>query len=753
MKQLARHWRDELVIAAVLAALAAAVATGGWAWRLDRLVYDLGLALWTRPAPDDIVIVAIDDASVEAIGRWPWRRAVHATLLEKIAAAKPRAIALDLVLSEPDADPGQDRLLAAALARAAPVVLPLGGAPPDPALRGGAVLGAAEPAMDADGVLRHAYLRNITASGTQPHLALALLQAGGERPHPAVRVDTDPDGRPGAFGRRDERLLVRFAGPPGTVRRIAYVDLLSGTVPVSELSGRYVLIGMTALGLGDTLATPVNAHHRSMPGVEVIANVLYTLRSGDTVAPLGERTLAVLSAAALLALMLAIGAAGARAALPLALGSVPLALLASLLALRAGTWASPVPYALGALLAYPLWSWRRLERAVAGMDAEIARLAQEPLLAGAAPASGRDAVTQRLQTLQQAGAALRQARRFLADTLEAMPTAMLVAGGDARVQLGNASAAALFEVEGAADLHGLDLLRLLGEFKTAQPVDWPAAVAALQPGAPGLAVEARGSAGGDFVLHVAALELPTGRGLVVSVADVEPVKAAQREREEALAFVSHDLRSPAASIVLLADMELQGSSPHAPDALLREVRRLAARTLELSEDFVRAAQAQTRPLQLQTVALPALLDEALADHRAQAAAAGVTLQQVVHQAEVRLDRLLVARAIGNLVSNAIKHAPRGSRVELSARVEAAQLAVQVLDAGEGLSEAQMAQLAQGEEGREQGAAVRDARGVGLGLLFVQRVARRHGGRLRALPPPHGRGACLVLELPADSGIP
>ena len=66
MKQLARHWRDELTIAAVLATLAVLVATGGWAWRLDRLVYDLGLSLWTRPPPPGIVIVAIDAASIAA---------------------------------------------------------------------------------------------------------------------------------------------------------------------------------------------------------------------------------------------------------------------------------------------------------------------------------------------------------------------------------------------------------------------------------------------------------------------------------------------------------------------------------------------------------------------------------------------------------------------------------------------------------------------------------------------------------------
>ncbi len=745
MKNLARHWRDEGAIALVLGALAAAVALGSWAWRLDRLVYDAGLALWGRPAPESIVIVAIDDASVEAIGRWPWKRAVHATLLHKLADAKPRAVALDLVLTEPDADPGQDRLLAAAMTRVAPLVLPVAGAPPDPALRGGATLGAAEPAVDPDGVLRHAYLQSSVAGALHPHLALALLHAGGEAPHPALTTLPAPDSAAGAYGRRDGEFLIRYLGAPGTVARVSYVDVLTGAVPAARLAGRYVLIGMTAQGLGDTLATPVNARHRAMPGVEVLANVLYTLKSGDSLQPLADGTLAALSAGALALLLAAFGRFGARAALPLALGSVPLALLASLLALRAGHWASPVPYALGALLAYPLWSWRRLERAVAGMDDEIARLAAEPLVAAAdtqAPPT-RDAIALRLHTLQRAGAVLREARRFLADTLAAMPTAMLVADAQARVLLANPRAAALFEVEDAAEMQGLDLLRLLGEFSAEPALDWPGALAALTPD--GVAVEARGAGGGSFVLHLAASTLQGRRGVIVSIADVEPVKAAEREREQALAFVSHDMRSPASSIVLLADLHLQGGGG-SPEALLHEVRRLAARTLALSDDFVRAAQAQTRPLQLQAVAVAALLEEALADLRPQAAAAGVSLDVQAAAGSAVLDRWLVARAVANLVSNAIQHAPRGSAVALSAQTADDGWRLRVRDRGPGLTPQQLAQLAQGE----QGAAVRDARGVGLGLLFVQRVARRHGGQLQAAAAEDGAGAVFDLLLPSGN---
>jgi CHASE2 domain-containing sensor protein/signal transduction histidine kinase len=801
-----QRWRDELAIMALLALVACGLALGGWAWRLERVVYDLGLTLWSRPAPDDIVIVAIDDASIDAIGRWPWRRAVHASLLERLSQAQPKAIALDLVLSEPDPDPEQDRLLARSLQRSVergvPVVAPVAWQSvyaasmavtlPIAALKDHLQVGASEAAVDADGVLRHAFLNAGPAEAPYRHIALALLQAGGGQLHAKVQTQSVGARGPAAGPNtgvspafvRDGMLLIRYLGPPGTVHTVSYVDVLRGAVPASSLAGRHVFIGMTAKGLFDTLATPVNGQHDAMAGVEVLANVFHTLRSGDTIQAWPEWAVALLSTLLLVALVSAFGAFGPRRALPTAVAAVPLAIITSLWALRSGVWCSPVPFALPAMLAYPLWSWRRLERAVAGLDQEIARLAAEPLVAanltdpvGALPLSlprslqtgaatatspspvARDDIDTRLRTLQRAGTVVRQARRFLADSLAALPTAMLVADERSHVLLANPKAAALFDVESADDLQGLDLARLLGEFTTQTPFDWPAAAAALDPGGPGVAVEgtlARASAPalatdaagtGDYVVHLAAVDLQGQRRLIVTIADIAPVKQAQREREEALAFVSHDLRSPASSIVLLADLHLKQDPVRAPADLLLEVRRLAVRTLSLSEEFVRVAQVQSLPLQRQPVAPQLLLDDALADLRAQAQAVGVVLETTLEEGandEVLLDRALVARAIGNLVSNAIKHSPRDAAVSISAKSQQGGLWVGVRDRGPGLSAAQLAQLARGD----QGALVRDVRGVGLGLLFVQRVARRHGGSLLAHSSGEGGGALFELHIPA-----
>ena len=73
---------------------------------LERNAYDLGVAAITRTPSDRIAAIAIDDASLENIGRWPWSREVLATLTERLAAAKVKVIGNTVLFSEPQIDFG-----------------------------------------------------------------------------------------------------------------------------------------------------------------------------------------------------------------------------------------------------------------------------------------------------------------------------------------------------------------------------------------------------------------------------------------------------------------------------------------------------------------------------------------------------------------------------------------------------------------------------------------------------------------------
>src|SRR6202035_1446022 len=73
------------------------------------------------PVPEDIAIVAIDEASLARFGRYPWRRNLTAQMLDQLAVARPKAIALDVLLSEAT-DTADDSALASAIAKAGNVV-------------------------------------------------------------------------------------------------------------------------------------------------------------------------------------------------------------------------------------------------------------------------------------------------------------------------------------------------------------------------------------------------------------------------------------------------------------------------------------------------------------------------------------------------------------------------------------------------------------------------------------------------------
>ncbi|HVK57042.1 MAG TPA: CHASE2 domain-containing protein, partial [Burkholderiales bacterium] len=178
--------RVGLLAALLLIALALSSSKALERWNL--LAYDSALWLMSAPAPDDVVLAAIDEHSLEALGRWPWPRRIHAGLVDRLTEAGVRAVAFDIVFSEPDlSDPGGDQLLAEALRRNGQVVLPvfpmsdtvgsqIRANLPLVEFQSVAKLGHVDAELDKDGLARSVYLKAGIGSTTWSHLSLALLE-------------------------------------------------------------------------------------------------------------------------------------------------------------------------------------------------------------------------------------------------------------------------------------------------------------------------------------------------------------------------------------------------------------------------------------------------------------------------------------------------------------------------------------------------------------------------------------------------
>jgi serine/threonine-protein kinase len=117
---------------------------------LERKAYDMGVQFSWRPPSERIAVIAIDDASIANIGRWPWSREQHARMADLLAGAKAKVVANTLLLFEPQVDPGYPyivRLLELA-EKDAPAPAPLVG-----------LLREAEQALNADRKLAESYAR------------------------------------------------------------------------------------------------------------------------------------------------------------------------------------------------------------------------------------------------------------------------------------------------------------------------------------------------------------------------------------------------------------------------------------------------------------------------------------------------------------------------------------------------------------------------------------------------------------------
>ncbi len=434
MSRLARLVLDDRISAAlILLALVLTVTASGLLTRVDNLLYDLGQRLFRQPVPPDIVLVAIDEDSLAKLGRWPWSRRLHAALVDRLKADGAKVIALDIVFAEPDAgDSPADALLAEAIGRAGNVVLPvllensrvngqlLETLPLPQLVEAAAGLGRVHAELDADGIARSVFLWEGLGAPVWPHFAQVALTVAGS--HPA-RLGVPPPpaaaSQPFALVRAAPR-RIGFLGPPGHVSTLSYAQTLTGEFTPGTFRGRIVLVGATAAGMGDLLPTPVSGLAAPMSGVEFNANVVAAMRDGRLIRELGS--LPALLAAALAALLPLVWLprlgplAGLLASL---IWCVTVAAAALGLPVVARLWIPAAGALLAILLAYPVWSWRRLESANRFLDHELKRLRQElgPAAAALPHGAGHDAFRARIRQVQAAAHRLRHLQEAQRETL------------------------------------------------------------------------------------------------------------------------------------------------------------------------------------------------------------------------------------------------------------------------------------------------------------------------------------------------
>ncbi len=257
--------------------------------------------------------------------------------------------------------------------------------------------------------------------------------------------------------------------------------------------------------------------------------------------------------------------------------------------------------------------------------------------------------------------------------------------------------------------------------------------------------------------HLLMLAEELGRRLAMSIANArlhEEAELANRQRQDVLAMVSHDLRSPLNAILFVAQSMLR--TPMASDRRKGDrkkaeiVRRCADRMNRLIQDLLdlTSIEAGHLSVELRRTALAPTLQAAM---DAAAPAAEAKRQRL----EVRLpdeplvvvcDGLRIIQVVSNLVGNAIKFTPPGGAITVSAERGAESVLVRVSDTGPGISEAHLPHVFE----RYWQAKETASKGTGLGLYIAKGIIDAHGGDI-GVTSELGRGATFHFTLPIPRG--
>ncbi len=220
----------------------------------------------------DIVIAAIDEKSLAALGRWPLRRGHYASLLDNLSES--RVVGFDIIMAEPSED---DYLLAEAIKRHGKVILPVyidsRLSRSDPLIYFSPLkTGHIHLEHDIDGIDRRIFHSLYFRDFILPSFSSVIYEEYSGK----MLLRSRSEGQNGDIMQADP-MFINYYGASNAFQHISFSDIIDGNITHSFFKGKIVLVGVTAAGLEGKLITPFTQASDKISSVEVHANIINNL--------------------------------------------------------------------------------------------------------------------------------------------------------------------------------------------------------------------------------------------------------------------------------------------------------------------------------------------------------------------------------------------------------------------------------------------------------------------------------------------
>ena len=720
-------------------------------------IYDQFLRFADVAHNNDVLIIKIDEPSLQQLGRWPWPRNYHAQLLDILSKSSVKAVAMGIHFSERESNNANDVALAEAIKRSGNVILPI----QPSTLVGDAVAfsefrhfsannGYVTMPLDSDGMSRSIELIG-AMQNKLPSFALATLSIA----HPQLAAHYTDD----IADTTAKTWLIPYNEIAQMIPSVSYADVLSGRVTPKELENKVIFVGYVAAGLGDAITVPIGGVGERISGINAQAYIYSQLYAQQLVTVIDSPYILILQVvlAGLICFTLILMPPLQGAAL--GVGSAGLCLLTIFIVfIEQQVWL-PLTTLSMALTGYTLLTTvisahRRLKEANHTLEVRVRERTQALTLSNLS-------LAQEVRERETVELILRDRESQLRTLLDSLQVGVLLLDDEGQILSANKTMADLFYCV-PANLIG-DHLNAYIRKGTLQQEDHLDIKNILQSmdNFTYQHIEAEGVplSRPAFPIEItfSALMQRGLRRFVCLIRDITEQKQSEIVTQEFIATVSHELRSPLTSIRGSLGLVTSGTAGQLAEQtkhLLGIALRNSERLLMLVNDIldVQKIQLGTLSFKLEQIDMNVIIEQSIEVNESYASMYSTSFcyKKSPQPVWVYGDAERLIQVMTNLLSNAAKFSPAGAVVDVTMAIKPSDIVeVRVTDYGSGIPLAFRRRIfqkfAQADNAKHR------SKGTGLGLSISKTLIEKMGGSID-FDSEEGKGASFFFQLPMNQPI-